>query len=88
MVAKFTVVLAAVGALMFVPASARAQPYLGWDFGHGFGIGVGVPPSAYDPCPTYGWGRFYPYGCHRYGSRRVWIPGHWRAGYWVPGHWA
>lgn len=21
--------------------------YLGWDFGNGFGVGVGTPPSAY-----------------------------------------
>jgi hypothetical protein len=28
--------------------SAKADGmYLGWDFGNGFGIGVGAPPSAY-----------------------------------------
>lgn len=26
---------------------ANAQMYLGWDFGNGFGIGIGAPPSAY-----------------------------------------
>ena len=96
-VAKFTAALMAFGALMFVPVSPRAQPYLGWDFGHGFGIGVGVPPSAYTRCPTYGWGPLYPYGCrYRFAYRpygygyphRMWIPGHWRYGHWLPGHWA
>lgn len=86
-VAKFAAVLAAFGALMFAPTSPRAQPYAGWDFGHGFGIGIGTPPSAYERCPTYGWGRLYPYRCHHY-QHGAWIPGHWRDGYWVPGHWA
>ena len=26
---------------------ARANMYLGWDFGNGFGVGIGTPPSAY-----------------------------------------
>jgi hypothetical protein len=45
-------------AMPFTPAHAQMdlrQIYLGWDFGNGFGIGVGQVPSAYNPCPTYGW---------------------------------
>ena len=53
---------AAFGALAISAVPASAQIYLGWDFGNGFGIGVGQVPSAYNPCPTYGWG-FSPYGC-------------------------
>jgi hypothetical protein len=57
---------AAFGALTARPAQAGPEPYLGWDFGNGLGIGIGTPPSAYDPCPTYGW-PVYPYGCrYRY----------------------
>lgn len=52
---------AALGALA-LPAPAGAQIYLGWDFGHGWGVGIGTPPSAYTPCPTYGW-PYYPYAC-------------------------
>ncbi len=34
--------------------------------GGGIGIGIGPPPSAYNPCPTYGW-PVYPYPCaYRY----------------------
>ena len=62
---------AALGALSGTPASAGGEPYLGWDFGNGFGVGVGTPPSAYDPCPTYGWPA-YPYAC-RY---RAYRPAH------------
>jgi len=30
------------------PAQAQATPfYLGWDFGNGWGVGIGTPPSAY-----------------------------------------
>ena len=49
---------------MAVPLTppANAQIYLGWDFGNGFGIGLGPPPSAYTPCPNYGW-PYYPYPC-------------------------
>jgi hypothetical protein len=47
-------------------SSANAQLlgdiYLGWDFGNGFGIGVGQVPSAHNPCPTYGW-PYYPWRC-------------------------
>ena len=45
-------------AMPFTPANAQMdlrQIYLGWDFGNGFGIGVGQVPSAYNRCPTYGW---------------------------------
>jgi len=43
----------AIGALGLLAAalplqSAKADGmYLGWDFGNGFGVGVGTPPSAY-----------------------------------------
>ena len=49
---------AAVGAIglaaMAVPlTSAQAQvPYLGVDFGGGFGVGIGAPPSAYGMAPA------------------------------------
>ncbi len=42
----------AVGALGLVAVALPLHPakadsmYLGWDFGNGFGIGVGTPPSA------------------------------------------
>lgn len=49
--------------------SARAQIYLGWDFGHGIGVGIGTPPSAYEACPTYGFGPFYPFRCRYYPPR-------------------
>jgi hypothetical protein len=45
-------------AIPISPAHAQLaldQIYLGWDFGNGFGIGVGRVPSSYNPCPTYGW---------------------------------
>ena len=48
-------VCVALGALPLTTAGASAQMYLGWDFGNGFGIGIGQVPSAYSPCPTYGW---------------------------------
>jgi hypothetical protein len=57
---------AALSALALPLTPANAQPYLGWDFGGGIGIGIGPPPSAYNPCPTYGW-PVYPYPCaYRY----------------------
>jgi hypothetical protein len=57
---------AALGALTLPLAPVSAQPYLGWDFGGGIGIGIGPPPSAYNPCPNYGWPA-YPYPCaYRY----------------------
>ena len=46
----------ALGATALPPSPAHAQIYLGWDFGNGFGIGIGTPPSAYTPCPNYGFG--------------------------------
>ena len=45
----------ALGVLALTTAPASAQLYLGWDFGNGFGIGIGQVPSAYSPCPNYGW---------------------------------
>ena len=36
----------ALGALTIPTAPASAQLYLGWDFGNGFGIGVGQVPSG------------------------------------------
>jgi hypothetical protein len=45
-----TLAVAALGlaavALPMHAAKADAM-YLGWDFGNGFGVGVGTPPSAY-----------------------------------------
>jgi hypothetical protein len=52
-------------AIPISPAHAQLaldQIYLGWDFGNGFGIGVGRVPSSYNPCPTYGW-PIYPNNC-------------------------
>jgi hypothetical protein len=64
--AALTFGAAVLGALAAAPARAGAEPYLGWDFGSGFGVGIGTPPSAYDRCPTYGWS-YYPYDCrYRY----------------------
>ena len=54
------VAAAAFGAV--APPAAKAQPYLGWDFGRGVGIGIGTPPSAYERCPNYGW-PVYPRHC-------------------------
>jgi hypothetical protein len=66
MLASLALAAATLGALTAPPAQAGGEPYLGWDFGSGFGIGIGTPPSAYDPCPTYGW-PVYPYACrYRY----------------------
>jgi hypothetical protein len=65
--ATLVVAVAALGTMVVTAAQAGSEPYLGWDFGNGFGIGIGTPPSAYDPCPTYGW-PYYPYPC-RYQPR-------------------
>ena len=72
--------VAAMVAVAIPLSAARAQPYLGWDFGNGFGIGIGPPPSAYNPCPDYGWGPFfYPYGCRYYPPPRAYYPRRHRA---------
>ena len=64
--AIFAVAAAALCALAvpMTPANAQVlgQIYLGWDFGNGFGIGIGQVPSSYNPCPTYGW-PVYPNRC-------------------------
>jgi hypothetical protein len=60
--ATLAVAAAALGAMAIPPSPANAQIYLGWDFGNGFGVGIGTPPSAYTPCPNYGW-PYYPYPC-------------------------
>jgi hypothetical protein len=52
------IIAAAVGAIglaaLTVPlSSAQAQvPYLGVDFGNGWGVGIGAPPSAYGMAPA------------------------------------
>jgi hypothetical protein len=56
------VAAAALGVFALGATPAAAQPYLGWDFGGGIGVGIGPPPSAYNPCPNYGW-PYYPYPC-------------------------
>ena len=67
-IAALTAVAAMVlGAVAIPVAPAHAQLaldqiYLGWDFGNGFGVGVGRVPSSYNPCPTYGW-PLYPNNC-------------------------
>jgi hypothetical protein len=67
--AALVIAAATLGALATAPAQAGPEPYLGWDFGSGVGIGIGTPPSAYDACPTYGWPA-YPYRCrYRYYRR-------------------
>lgn len=60
--ATWAVAAAAFGALALPMSPANAQVYLGWDFGNGFGVGIGTPPSAFNPCPTYGW-PYYPHAC-------------------------
>jgi hypothetical protein len=68
--------VAGLGALALPLTPANAQPYLGWDFGGGIGIGIGPPPSAYNPCPTYGW-PVYPYPCaYRYYGHAYHYPHH------------
>jgi len=47
------IVMASVAAVGLIAVALPLQPakadmtYLGWDFGNGFGIGVGPVPSAY-----------------------------------------
>ncbi len=62
MVGALTVAAAALPPLAVAPAQAGNEPYIGWDFGNGLGVGIGTPPSAHDPCPTYGWA-YSPYRC-------------------------
>lgn len=59
--ATLAVAAAALGAIAIPLKPASAQPYLGWDFGNGWGVGIGTPPSAYTPCPNYGWPGYHPY---------------------------
>ena len=74
--AALTAGAAALGALAIPLTPANAQPYLGWDFGGGIGIGIGPPPSAYNPCPNYGW-PVYPYPCaYRYSGHAYHYPHH------------
>ena len=74
--AALAVAAAALGALAMPLTPANAQPYLGWDFGGGIGIGIGPPPSAYNPCPNYGW-PVYPYPCaYRYYGQAYHYPQH------------
>jgi len=43
----------ALAALVVPSTSAQAQvPYLGVDFGNGWGVGIGAPPSAYGMMPA------------------------------------
>jgi hypothetical protein len=63
------VAAAGLAALVLPLAPAQAQvPYLGVDFGNGFGIGIGAPPSAYGMAPAsplmpfyYRPAPYYPY---------------------------
>lgn len=65
-ISALTLAAAMLGVVTARPAQAGPEPYLGWDFGGGVGVGIGTPPSAYDACPSYGW-PVYPYGCrYRY----------------------
>ncbi len=51
--AAAAVVALALGVLAVPLTPAKAQvPYLGVDFGNGFGIGIGAPPSAYGMAPA------------------------------------
>lgn len=47
-IATMMVAAAGLAAVALPLQGAHAQGmYLGWDFGNGFGIGLGTPPSAY-----------------------------------------
>ena len=52
-IAAATVSAVALCALAAPLTPAQAQvPYLGVDFGGGFGVGIGAPPSAYGMAPA------------------------------------
>ena len=51
----------ALGAVALPLQQAKAQMYLGWDFGNGFGVGIGTPPSAYYAPHSWYYGWPYPY---------------------------
>lgn len=55
-VATLAAAVVALGALAVPLQPANAHIYLGWDFGNGWGVGVGTPPSAQCPNPNYGFG--------------------------------
>jgi len=87
------VVPAAIALAAAVPLTMPSHAHAWWRGGVWIGVPPIVvgPPAYYAPppvvyAPPY-YGPAYGYG-YGYGPRRVWIPGHWRAGYWVPGHWA
>ncbi|HVH80539.1 MAG TPA: hypothetical protein VM782_14180 [Stellaceae bacterium] len=47
-IATFAVAALGLAAVALPFGAAKADTmYLGWDFGNGFGVGVGTPPSAY-----------------------------------------
>jgi hypothetical protein len=51
--AAAAIVALTLGALALPLTPAKAQvPYLGVDFGNGWGIGIGAPPSAYGMAPA------------------------------------
>jgi hypothetical protein len=57
--AAAAVVALTLGALALPLTPAKAQvPYLGVDFGNGWGVGIGAPPSAYGMAPA---SPIYPY---------------------------
>ena len=70
-------VVAAIGlcslALPLAPAKAQV-PYLGVDFGGGFGVGLGVPPSAYGAAPM---SPLYPFYAPYYAPAPVYYPYPW-----------
>jgi hypothetical protein len=66
--AAFAFTATMLGAIALPLAPANAQAYLGWDFGNGWGIGIGTPPSAYEACPNYGFPGYHE--CHYYGYYR------------------
>ena len=70
-------VIAAAGlcAVVLPLSSAKAQvPYLGVDFGGGFGVGLGVPPSAYGMAP---FSPVYPFYSPYYVPGPIYYPYPW-----------